>query len=507
MMKMNKTAIHIVCTLFVFFLCGNAYSAGKEMNTRGPADRNSAPDLAVQKISREAAQRAFQEGYEEFADEDYAEAGPLFYKYLRNSSPDDEDYEWAEFFFGICLKKSGFSHAAVDTLAQLVTRKPNPKIVSYCLEFFEQMIRTEPFDQDLVINKVICDQEYGFIDTELSDFINYHQGVYDWAHGFPTWGDEHFSKIRPGTYYFYRARYHKALRLVHDDQIDESLALLKTIVESPFPDDRFKDEARKTIARLLYEKGSYPEADRMYAAITMNILEQSQNMLERAWAHYRIGNPEKAMGFLYAFEAPSYQNHFTPEYYILKSFIFKDVCHYQSALTVVNDFNKRYGSALAEIYQRGNPEENYPLMLVLLSKKKINETWKFLELLDAEKQKAMMVPDKPLKEYLAKMYSLQIAESSNDLRLYVQNEYETMANQLLQYEEEAHLMEYEIGVDMYQRVSESHYSEETEKGSDDDGGLVIYPFQGEFWNDELADYHVRLPSKCNNTEEWDVFFK
>jgi hypothetical protein len=82
-----------------------------------------------------------------------------------------------------------------------------------------------------------------------------------------------------------------------------------------------------------------------------------------------------------------------------------------------------------------------------------------------------------------------------------------MANQLLQYEEEAHLMEYEIGVDMYQRVYESHYREEKSGEEKAGDGMVVYPFQGEFWNDELADYHVQLPNKCNNTEEWDIFFK
>jgi hypothetical protein len=35
----------------------------------------------------------------------------------------------------------------------------------------------------------------------------------------------------------------------------------------------------------------------------------------------------------------------------------------------------------------------------------------------------------------------------------------------------------------------------------------VYPFQGEFWNDELADLKVVLPNKCKNLEEWDIFFK
>ena len=50
-----------------------------------------------------------------------------------------------------------------------------------------------------------------------------------------------------------------------------------------------------------------------------------------------MGNPEKAMGLLYAFEAPSFWRHFTPEYYVLKSLIYKDVCHYREALAVVEE--------------------------------------------------------------------------------------------------------------------------------------------------------------------------
>ncbi|RPJ82777.1 MAG: tetratricopeptide repeat protein [Deltaproteobacteria bacterium] len=504
---MNKKLLFLLLILLVLFFTGNAFSAVNENNTeKNGVPESGSTDTPVDK-NRELAQEAFQEGYELFEEKEYKDACPLFYQYLSNSSPDDADYEWAQFFFGICLKKSGFSHAAVDALSELVTRKPNPKIVSYCLEFFENTIRTSPYDHDLVINKVICDQEYGFVEDELSDFIHYHQGVNDWKHGLVSWGDDHFNKIKPNTYYFYQFQYHQALMRIHSGQIDEAIAILKKIMESPLKDDPLRNEVRKTIARLLYEKGEYKEADKLYGEITKNILEQSQNLLERAWAHYRIGNPEKAMGFLYAFEAPSFQNYFTPEYYILKSFIFKDVCHYQSALQVVTDFKYRYGVALEDIYQRGNPEDNYPLMLVLMNKKKIHEIWKFLELLESEKTEIETIQDKPFREYLEKLYALQIEESAKDLRLTIQDEYEVMANQLLRYEEESHLMEYEIGMDMYQRIHESHYQDEKSVENPSKDGLVVYPFQGEFWNDELADYHVKLPNKCNNNEEWDVFFK
>ncbi len=85
-----------------------------------------------------------------------------------------------------------------------------------------------------------------------------------------------------------------------------------------------------------------------------------------------------------------------------------------------------------------------------------------------------------------------------------------MANDLLQYEEEAHLIEYEIGLDMYQRVNQFHYKEDEVPSKDDSPGMrgkAAYPFQGEFWTDELDNYNVTLPDKCSESEEWDIFFK
>ena len=95
-------------------------------------------------------------------------------------------------------------------------------------------------------------------------------------------------------------------------------------------------------------------------------------------------------------------------------------------------------------------------------------------------------------------------------------EFEVIANDLLRYEEEANLMRYEIGIDMYQRVSQTHYQakENTSFESKDDADLegktlkkVVFPFQGEFWNEELANYKVTLANRCDEFKEWDVFFK
>ena len=163
------------------------------------------------RLDDESAKQLFSKGYRLFEKKEYEKAVPYFYHYLQQSSADITDYEWVEFFFGICLKKCGLSHAAVDVLSHLVIRKPNPKIVSYSLELFEEITRTIPFDRDLIILNVICDQEYGFVEQKISDFIHYYQGLFDWEHGFFQWGNDHFQNITPNTYYYYKYLYHQAL--------------------------------------------------------------------------------------------------------------------------------------------------------------------------------------------------------------------------------------------------------------------------------------------------------
>jgi hypothetical protein len=221
-----------------------------------------------------------------------------------------------------------------------------------------------------------------------------------------------------------------------------------------------------------------------------------------------MGNPEKAMGLLYAFEAPSFRDAFKPEYYILKSFIYKDVCHYDKAMTVIEEFRSRYGGALDIIYSRENPVDNHAMMLYLLNKKHVNQIWQFLELLEKEKAACVEFKDADLRSYLEKLYDLQIQRSRNKLRRLIEEDYEKAANDLLQYEENAHLMEYEIGLDMYKRVYEVHFEKDPqERSGSPETKRAVYPFQKEFWNDELADYQVKLPNKCQDMEEWDIFFK
>ena len=454
-------------------------------------------------------QAIFQEGYQLFSDKDYLQAAEVLYRFIERTDLDTKNHDWAQFFVGVSLEQLGYSHASVDTLSHLLKVKPNPKIVAYILEMFAAISRTDAFDRDLVLSEVLSNQDFTFIDENIANFSNFYQGVNDWENGLISWGQEHFDQINPNSYYHYKYLYHKGQYSLSQGNLQQAINDFSMILTMPNPDPKLLDLTRWTLARLLYQKGDYKTALRVYKKIKTPLVDNASFLLEQAWNSYRLKDAEKAMGFLYAFEAPSFERFFTPEFYILKSFIYKDVCHYESAFSVVDQFHSRYGAAINAIYQRKGAAdpESFEILHVILMKEPINRIWRFIQLLESEQQKIAQIGLGPLAEYVNNIYQLQLQQSSKQLKKRVNDEFEKVANNLLKYKEEANLMRYEIGIDKYQRVANNHYQKQSENMAVNKTGVVVFPFQGEFWNDELGSYKVSLPSKCEESEDWELFFK
>lgn len=467
----------------------------------------------------------FRLAYTQFREEDFVQASEGFHHFMTISSRDEENYQWAQFFLGLALEKLQYSHAAVDVLADLARRKPNTRIVAYVLEMFETISRSRPFDRELVLQQVLNAQDYDFTDPRVADFVHYYQGVDDWENGLMEWGDRHFQAIRKDGYYAYALQLHRARQRLHQGDAEAASGLLKDLLadierqphaavlqETGFQD--LLDQIRWSLARLQYEQGDYAGALRNYQRIKTPLVEHASLLMEQAWNAYRNGGADKAMGYLYAFEAPSFKRFFTPEFYIVKSFIYKDVCHYDAALGMVDAFHQRYGQALNAIVQRKTVanQETREVLDIALGRERISREWAFLQLLESEQAALEKLPDGALRGYLQEIYALQIEQTGRGLQRRLDVEFESIANTLLQYEEETDLMRYEIGIDKYQRVAQSHYRQGEDGGSaapSDPNALktVVFPFQGEFWNEELGHYRVTLPDRCNEVEEWDVLFK
>ncbi|GAA3916347.1 hypothetical protein [Litoribacillus peritrichatus] len=494
----------------------NPASAAESTDVQAAEETQASPEQEEKSLLQSEAPEVdltelFAEAYVDFKEEDYESAAPKFLYFLQHAEEDAKNRDWAQFFFGISLEKNGYSHGAVDVMGNLVMRKPNTRIVNYILDMFEKVTREQPFDYDQIIVQAVNANEYDFVEKDLLGFVRFYQGINDWKYGLLDWGEQHFNEIPASSPYFYQYQYQKALYEIHNDDINAAFPYLKNVIQMEEKDQSLIDQALWTMARLYYETKDYEKATQYYLAIQTPLIEQASFLLEQAWIQYRSGHYEKAMGFLYAYNAPSFKEFFTPEYYILKSLIYKKLCYYDPAIKVVSDFEARYGRSLAAIYNRKTETdlESQEMLFVIMTHPKIKKQYEFLRLLETEIELIDELEDDNLQQYLLAIYNNQVEETAKQFRKDVKAQFKIVANSLLKYEEESNLIKYEIGIDMYQRVAETRYQGKTNTNQAETSPekVVIYPFQGEFWNDELGNYKVSLPSKCRTTNDWEDFLE
>ena len=76
-----------------------------------------------------------------------------------------------------------------------------------------------------------------------------------------------------------------------------------------------------------------------------------------------------------------------------------------------------------------------------------------------------------------------------------------VATELLDYEEQARLVDYEVGLEVFRRVKQGTGKTVAEPEPEVPVGSrqVYYRFEGEYWNDELHDYRYRIDDRCFGT--------
>ena len=67
---------------------------------------------------------------------------------------------------------------------------------------------------------------------------------------------------------------------------------------------------------------------------------------------------------------------------------------------------------------------------------------------------------------------------------------------LLRADEQVRLMEYEVGLKLYERVKRGAKLALPEKEIPLTSAQLAFKFTGEYWNDELRSYRVSIPSRC-----------
>jgi hypothetical protein len=112
------------------------------------------------------------------------------------------------------------------------------------------------------------------------------------------------------------------------------------------PDPRLRELAFLQLARIHYEHKQNRYAIFYYDRMPWGGESWLEGLWESSYAHYRIGNYEKSLGNLLTLQSGE---EWFPESWILKAIIYYENCRYPEARTILEEFHNVFGDVLSEL--------------------------------------------------------------------------------------------------------------------------------------------------------------
>jgi hypothetical protein len=579
-----------------------------------PKEKKAEPAAPVKAVSAKVFARA----KDAFSRKDYVQAARLCWKYIAGNKPGAPKYESAQFFLAQALEKLGYYHGAVEYYFQVANNRRTPELLPRTIKALEAIALTQPFDEGMIIRDLIGDTDFGNLPDDLADFVHYWQGMTNLRRGLAAWSSERFNKINRRGFYFYKALYVAAIRLIHpatgqdkeeavtsfarlfgsldlgsaleamrrrgegdsklgyalkalineDNAInvrfnrlpkgweihlamlglarveaeteillqrakntdEETLGLpisynvtiggmpiyrrairfenrgpaIKAVAARQDSVKRVRGQALHSLARLLYEQKQFAAAYTTLGRIPAHTELSSEVLLERAWSKFKAGNPHRAMGLLYALDAPVFKNLFAPEKYILRALIYRRFCHFRAAKLAARKFRAAFGEALRDIRHGKRLLKIDRVREPALRRTQSRKLFLFLRLLRRERRALKDYDDDDewrgvgLYIHLRQLYRQKIRQVKADLKRSLKESMAEVAEEMLHAEEQVNLLEYEVGQAIFQRVSEESATTLRKRAAKVpiSSERVYYRFGGEYWTDELPHYKFNITDRC-----------
>ncbi|MDP2312115.1 MAG: hypothetical protein Q8P41_04360 [Pseudomonadota bacterium] len=337
------------------------------------------------------------------------------------------------------------------------------------------------------------------------------------------------SKYFEGVIYNKQGKLKSAVRSFTDVARTEASASTQQELEEL---DRLRDLSLMNIARIYYSIENFKDANTYYAYVARDSRYWPQSLFESAWANFMLSDLNLTLGQLLTLESPFYnKDEFVPEATVLRALTFFNLCEYEDVDRILLDFDAQYRPMHAEMkdflkqysteegrkladqaYDRyfGNkaPDTVLPKSLFtrVLRDQELAGIVTHLEIMDREE--ALIDTQKSQwKDGVGEQLHKVIAEDRERLKrragLALLQEMVTMTTYVGDLLTQAEIIRFEVidakrGILNYMMSTPdlSDTSKDAELDFATSANKIYWPFNGEFWQDELGYYRYTEQGSC-----------
>lgn len=430
-------------------------------------------------------------------------------------------------------------HGAQYYFKEVVRQGPRNPYFKYALPKLVAIAQINGNDAELLSFVHLIPPEQ--FPRQAKNHLSYLMGRKLYEQGELTEAVRYFQQVSPRSELYMRSKYFEGVIHNERSKFRSAVKAFRDVYQAEVPatDERTSQELRDlqdlaliNIARIYYGLERFDNADNYYSLVDRDSLYWPQSLFERSWSTFMQNDLNLTLGLLLTTRTPAFEDsEFLPEATVLRGLTFFSLCEYDEVERLLLDFEGDFtpqkeelraflaeysseeGRALSDqafehYFEDAHPESTLDeaFFLHLLRNRDIAGTVRHLDMMDSEEttidaQKAVWrdTVGARLKEVMETDRQRYKRRAGLAMLREMSQQYDYITDLIGQSE----IIRFEVvdaqRVDYGYRASNPMVESLEERTIDfaTSRDIIYWPFNGEFWDDELGYYRYTESTSCN----------
>lgn len=252
----------------------------------------------------------------------------------------------AEYYLAQSLDKLGLDVGSFFHYGQIIKAGPAHP---YYYKAIEGVVAVTEQSHDEVLGPNVLDKAYndqfGRLPPEVLARVNYYIALLGYRAGRYDEAEQLLKGVPPGSAAYPRAQYVTGLLLQRKNP-EQAVKVFRGILAVEGAKSRdlagLEELTQLALGRTLYALQRYGEAAAAYGALPRFSRHWDEALFEGAYADLQNDDPGAALGKLHSLHSPHLSDEFAPESLNLTAIIYHQRCLYPQVREVIADFNREY---------------------------------------------------------------------------------------------------------------------------------------------------------------------
>lgn len=544
-MRNSKRSILVAIGITLLLpLVGDAQSnrqRARKQNTKAKTSaRKSSAPLSTSASSRK--QNYMKKALALANNKQYEEASKLLFQMSRSPMFADQSAQ-VKYVLGMTLLEMKLNQAAAFVFYDVVRQEGRNAGSKYLrLALSKLSLAADALESDVMLRYAIRKVDENDFPSSQKDMLYYRLGESKLADKEFREAIRLFSKVRPTSAYGLRAKYNQGLAYAESKNNEQALGAFEQLIAGSRQTVTDKNRVNGLIgrARVLYQMGRWGDSIEAYRTIPRDTEQWHDALFESSWAMLRGARFRSALSNFHSLHSAFYDDHYQPESLLLRAIVYLYICRYDEMEKVLDLFDRQYKPVQTQIRsalqnnrdslsffrelirkdeeQQSGLKKSYtnqggrlPGLVVSFIKKEgdVRKSLNYLRRLENEKRRANALSTAWRTSGIGKYAQKIVEKRIESTRVLAGKQFRRhlilVQNDLRDLFEQSNFLRFEMISGKKEVVKKEIAGKglEREKVDEDSSrdyyvqnGYEYWPFTGEYWLDEIGNYHYVGVQAC-----------